>query len=63
MLYFGIFFFVNNTSHNRSTTITEAGKDVFRPTEHSYAKKIKILDLALFIPDGQNYWIANPLFL
>ena len=50
-------FFVNSTSHNHSTTLTEAGNGVFHPTEHSYAKKkkSKILDLALFISDRQNY--------
>ena len=32
-------FFVNSTSHNHSTTLTEAGNGVFHPTEHSYAKK------------------------
>ena len=50
-------FFVNSTSHNHSTTLTEAGNGVFHPTEHSHAKKkkSKILDLALFISDRQNY--------
>ena len=33
----------------------DTGKVIFHPTEHIYAKKVNILDLALFIPDEQNY--------
>ena len=40
-------FFVNSTSHNHSTTLTEAGNGVFHPTEHSYAKKKKIENFGL----------------
>ena len=42
------FSFFSSTSHNRSTTMTEAGKSVYHPTENSYAKKVKILDSGAF---------------
>ena len=38
-LYLGVLSYLNSPSHNRSTMLSEAGKGVFHPTEHSYAKK------------------------
>ena len=47
-------FSLNSTSHVQSKhNASWVRKSVFNPTDQSYAKKVKILDLTLFIPDRQ----------
>ena len=48
MLYLGVLSYLNSPSHNHSTMLSEAGKGVFHPTEHSYAKKKKI-EVKIFV--------------
>ena len=54
----GLYFFINSTSHNHSTTQAETENGAFHPTEHRYAKKIENFKLVVNLP-WLSEWSCN----